>query len=137
MREHPQVHPRLWGTHPMVEHPQEPLLVRPLCPIQPNRICLCLISLMLIHLKVGTPNSNPRHITPKDNSLQHMGGMDSNPTTPHPHRGVNRLNIILHKIQANSLNGDKICDEFDFLFFLFFNGFLFFLMFYLLMQDII
>ena len=133
MQEHPQVHPRLWGTHPMVEHPQEPLLVRPLCPIQPNRICLCLISLMPIHPKVGTPNSNPRHITHKDNSLQHMGGMDSNPTTPHPHRGVthphrgvNRLNIILHKIQANSLNGDKICDEFDFLFFCSSIGFSFF-----------
>ena len=78
---------------------------------------------------MGTPNSNSlRHITHKDNSLLHMGGMDSNPTT-HPHRGVNRvnrLNIILHKIQANSLNGDKICDEFDFLFFCSSMGFFFF-----------
>ena len=116
LQELPQVDHRHPDTHLTVGHPQ----VRPRCPIQHNRICLCPISLTHIHLKVDTPNNNPQlTILHKDrHPLLLMGGMDNSLTQgqDHPH---NSPNIILLKILVNSPNGDEnkqICDGFFFSF---------------------
>ena len=109
LQELPQVDHRHPDTHLTVGRPQ----VRPRCPIQHNRICLCPISLTHIHPKVDTPNNNPQlTILHKDrHPLLLMGGMDNSLTIHQdPHKVGNphsRLNTILRKILANSLNGDE------------------------------